>query len=127
MACGRARLSRRFAFVERLVRRGDLNAHIRSEHELDAGLDHPPEALANPAAGMRGSVEQQPLLVELDGVQRLEPDAIGRLVDHERELGLHSRPYVLELLAHGSGDPLLSTGESWLLFAEGPGGPVERL
>ena len=67
----------------------DLDVRLGPEHELDAGLDHPSEALANPAAGMRGRIDEQALVVQLDHAQRLEPDAVGGLVDDERKLGLH--------------------------------------
>ncbi len=81
---------------------------VGPEDELDAGLDRPSEALADPAARVRRGLDEQVVIVELDRAQRLEPDAVGGLVDDERKLGLHPRPYVLELVAHGSGSPLLS-------------------
>ncbi len=57
---------------------------------------------------VRRRLDDEAVVGELDGAQRLEPDAVGGLVDDERKLGLHPRPYVLELEAHGSVSPLLS-------------------
>ena len=37
-----------------------------------------------------GRFDEQALAGELDGAQRLEPDAVGGLVDGERKLGLHA-------------------------------------
>jgi hypothetical protein len=31
-------------------------------------------------------------------LQRLEPDAVGRLVDRSREVCLHPEPYVVEVI-----------------------------
>jgi hypothetical protein len=44
---------------------------VRPEDELDAGLDDPSEALADPAARVRRGLDEQPVIVELDSAQRL--------------------------------------------------------
>ncbi len=75
------------------------------------------------AAGPR----DEALADELDRAQRVEPDAVGGLVDDERELGLHARPYVLELAAHGSVDPLPPGECRWTIRRRAPEGPVGRL
>jgi hypothetical protein len=91
------------------IRRGEqLDDDLGAERELHAGLDHPAEALAHPAARVRRSFDQQRALGELDRAQRVEPHTVGRLVNDEGKLGLYSRPDVIELVAHGSVDPLLS-------------------
>jgi len=65
---------------------------------------------------------------ELDGPQLVEPKAVGGLVHDQRELVLDPRPYVLELVAHGSAYRLLSQKMVAELFRGGPaGGPVGRL
>ncbi len=79
-----------------------------AEDELDAGLDHLAEALSDPPACMRRGFDEQTIVDELGGAKRLEPDAVGGLIDDEGKLCLHPRPYLLELLAHGSASPLLS-------------------
>lgn len=89
----------------------DLNACSRPEDELDACLNDAAEALADPTAGMRGGAEHEVVPGQLEGTQRLEPDAVGGLVDDQGELRLYPRPYVLELVAHGSVSPLLC--ERW--------------
>jgi hypothetical protein len=64
---------------------------------------------------------------QLTGPQRLEPDAIGLLANGARKLSLHAWPYVLQLSAHGSVNPLL-LGESDQTLDRGPAeGPVWRL
>ena len=78
-----------------------------AEHELDARLDHLAEALVIQLQAWTGACRTSWSLDELERLERLEPDAIGGLVDDERELCLHPRPYVLELGTHGSVDPLL--------------------
>src|ERR1700680_3015871 len=88
--------------------RDELDRRVRAEDELRAGLDHAPEAIMDPAARMGRSLDEQKLARQLDGPQRSQPDAVCGLVDGERELGLHARPYVLQLRAHGSVYPLLS-------------------
>jgi hypothetical protein len=80
---------------------------VRSQDQLDAGLEQVPEAVVDPAARLRRSFDDQPLARELDRAQRRQPDAVRGIVDRKRELGLHARPYVLELGAHGSVYPLL--------------------
>ena len=85
-----------------------LDAGVGSEDELDARLDDPAEALVYPAARVHRRVHDEAILGQLDGTERLQPDAIGGLVDDDGELGLHPRPYVLELGAHGRVSSLLS-------------------
>ena len=57
---------------------------------------------------------------ELAGGQRLEPDAVGGLADGGGQLGLHARPYVLQLGAHGSDNLLLPGRKRMELWTEGP-------
>ncbi len=86
----------------------ELDARAVAEHIGRAGVEQPPKAVVNPDARGPGRLYEQPVLAELARLQRLEPDAVRALVDGERELGSYARPYVLELFAHGSVDPLLS-------------------
>jgi hypothetical protein len=53
-------------------------------------------------------LQQETVVVELNRSQRLEPETKGRLVDGEGELGLDTRPNVLELRACGSANRLFS-------------------
>jgi hypothetical protein len=81
---------------------------VRSEDQLDARLDDPSETVVDPIARVRRGFDEESVAGELHGPQRGEPDPVGRLVDSEGKLLLHARPYVLELGAHGSVNPLLS-------------------
>ena len=81
---------------------------MRAKNELDARLDDPAEAIVDPAAGVRRGFDEKAVLGEIHSAQWPEPGAVGGLVDDEGELGLHPRPYVLELDAHGSAYRLLS-------------------
>jgi hypothetical protein len=94
----------------RLLQRGcdELDARVGTEDELDARLDDAAEPLADPAARVHGRLDDESVPGELDATKRLQPDAVGGLVDDECKLGLRPRPYVLELAVHGSGGPLLS-------------------
>jgi hypothetical protein len=89
----------------------ELDACGWTEGELDARLDDSAKALADPTAGVWRGFDEKAILRELDGAEWLEPDAVGGLVDDEGKLGLHPRPYVLELAVHGSVDSLLSEGQ----------------
>jgi hypothetical protein len=102
-----------------------LDARARAEHADGARVEQSPEAVANPAARLWRRVEQQARAVDFARTQRCQPDPVGELVDARRELALHACPYVLELGAHGSVDPLLSQKKTTNLFPEGPGGPGE--
>ena len=96
---------------------------VGTEHELDARLDRATEALLDPAACVCGHGDHDGLLAQLERAQRLEPDLVGRLVDHERELGLDVRPNVLEVVAHGSVLRLLSQKRPNVTIERGPEGP----
>ena len=85
-----------------------LDTERVAEDELDAGVDHGTEALPDPAARVGRSLDDEAILCEIYGAQRLEPDAVGGLVDDRCKLGLHPRPYVIELIAHGASNPLPS-------------------
>jgi hypothetical protein len=57
---------------------------------------------------VRRSLDQEAVGGEVDRAQWLEPHVVGGLVDGERKLCLHPRPYVLELGAPSGVHPLLS-------------------
>ena len=80
--CGPRRRSGRW-------RPDELGDCVLAEHQCDTVLDDPAEAVLNPALGVRRSLDQQPLPVELEGPKRSQPDAVCGLVYGERELGLH--------------------------------------
>src|SRR6202035_4077095 len=105
---GRARAAPRVGVPLRAAPLDQLDAGTGAEDELDAGGEDLAEAIADPAAGVGRGFDEETVPVELQGTQRLEPDVVGGLVYGEGDLGLHPRPYVLELGAHGSVDPLLS-------------------
>ena len=86
----------------------ELERRVRAENEPDARLQHLAEAIANPPAGVRRSLNQEAIGGEVDRTQGLEPHVVGGLIDGEGKLCLHPRPYVLELGAHGGVYPLLS-------------------
>jgi hypothetical protein len=82
---------------------------VGPEDQLDAGLDDAPEAVVDPVAGVWRGLDHELLSGELDWPQGGQPDAVRGLIDCEGKLVLHARPYVLELGAHGSVCPLLSS------------------
>src|SRR4029077_1838667 len=102
---GRERVVARF---RRSVVADQLRDRVRPEHLCDAVAEDPAKAVADPAASLGWGFDQQAPARELTRAQRLQPDAVGGLVDGEGKLCLHACPYVLELGAHGSVYPLLS-------------------
>ena len=107
----------------------ELDGRVGPSTSVDAGLEHAPEAVAG-SSGRRaaGASTTRRSPASSTRAQRLEPDAVGGLVDARGELGLDARPYVLELGAHGSVDPLLSERKCAELFEGGPArSPVRRL
>ena len=84
------------------TRAAQLDGRVRAEHELDAGLDHAAEATLDPAAALGRRLDDEPFAEQLDRAQVGEPDPVGRLVDHERQLRLHARPCLLKLGTHCS-------------------------
>ena len=100
--------SGRDVFAVGCVRGDELDGQRGPEDVLSRGSDQAAEAVARPAAGVRRRCDDQPSGAEGDGVQGLEPDTMGLLPDRTCELCLYACPYVLELVAHGSQNPLLS-------------------
>ena len=97
----------------------------RAEHLLDAGLEHAPEALADPAAACARRLQVScPRRAPAAAAARARCGRSARR--RQRELGLHARPYVLELGAHGSVNPLLPERVDGY-SEEGPRAPVGRL
>src|SRR5664279_4782125 len=92
----------------RVLRQDELHDRLAPEDQLGAGLEDRAEAVLDPAAGVRWRPDQEALTVELERAQRLQPEVVGGVLDGQGELGLHPRPDVLELAAHGSVDWLLS-------------------
>lgn len=102
-------------------RADELDDGPSPQDELRARLDYPAEARLDPALRVRRGLDQETVTGELERAQGRQPDAIGGLVDREGELGLHPRPYVLELVAHGSVDrPLLPEAGDRNYSKEGP-------
>ncbi len=101
------------------------------QDELSARLDDSSEATLDPAACARWCLEHEVFPGELDRAQRIEPHAEGWLVDDQGQLGLHPRPYLLQLEAHGSTCPPLpgsvdeySEGGPWARRATIPNGGI---
>jgi hypothetical protein len=102
----------------------ELDGRAVADDLRGAGLEHAPEPVADPSATLRWRLQGQLPSIEFQRLQRREPDPIGGLVDGQRKLGLHARPYVLELGAHGSVNSLLSQEENVDGYSEeGPWGP----
>src|ERR1700735_5687150 len=70
----------------------ELERYVRPEDGRHARLEDSPKAVANPATRRRWRFHQQSLPRELTRTQRLEPDAVGRLVDGLGKLALHPCP-----------------------------------
>jgi hypothetical protein len=68
----------------------ELQYGVRANHGGGARLQGAPEAIADPAVGVGRGFDQQTISREPTGAQRIEPDAIGRLVDSHGKLGLHA-------------------------------------
>jgi hypothetical protein len=67
-----------------------LEYNLRAQNGGDAGLEDSAEAISDPSTGLWWSFDQQALSREIASVERLEPDAVGRLVDGQGKLGLHA-------------------------------------
>jgi hypothetical protein len=70
----------------------ELEHDVRADDLDGTGLQNSAEAVADPPVGLRRRFDQQalPLKVEIARTERLQPDAVGRLVDGQRKLGLHA-------------------------------------
>src|ERR1700691_3495727 len=94
--------------AEGLIAGGDeLDGEIVPHHARRTSLYDPSEPVPHPPAGLLGGLDREVSRRQLASPQGLEPDAVGLLADGVRELGPHARPYVLQLGAHGSVNPLL--------------------
>jgi hypothetical protein len=61
---------------------------VRPEDGHGAVLQDAPEALADPSTGLWRDLDQELSVAELARTQRLEPDAVGGLLDRRGELRL---------------------------------------
>jgi hypothetical protein len=68
----------------------ELQYHVWAEDVGGAALDGAPEASADPSTSLGRGFDQQALSREIAGAERIEPDAVGRLVDGQGKLGLHA-------------------------------------
>ena len=70
----------------------ELEHDVRADDLDGAGLQDSAEAVADPTVGLRRGFDQQalPLTIEIARAERLQPDAVGRLVDGQGKLGLHA-------------------------------------
>jgi hypothetical protein len=91
----RARASLTLAFhsstsVLRRLTTYELQYHVRANHGGYTGLKGAAETIADPATGLGRGFDQQASLREFTGAKRIEPDAVGRLVDSYGQLGLYT-------------------------------------
>ena len=120
----RARPGRRRTQARRRWRRASTTTSGPSTR-ADAGLEHPAEALADPPAGLWGRFDEQALVGELASAQRLQPDAIGRLVDARAQARLCTRDHMCSSSALTAAfSPLLFRRKTQHVLSSGArGGP----